>query len=267
MNPFHQHYYEQSSLWNFDYFNDPTERNRIESIGEIIPKDVKTILDVGCGNGSFLNFLQKTNLYERLVGVDFSEEAIKYVKTEKAKGNVATLSFKDNEFDLVTCLEVLEHLTYQDYQKCILEIQRVSKKYTIITAPNMENLEYSQVICPICYCRFNSCFHLRAFDKNILCDLFKDFKLLQIREIGPDRYHYNPFLLRFRTAKKMPLSKTTIICPQCGYHNNKQEILKSKASGNRLFKGLKPLVKYLIKLFFVSKKKRWLLALYERTSR
>jgi len=99
---------------------------------------IESILDVGCGDGFILDYIAKEEQFSRLEGIDISEEII-----EKAKKNYPRLKFftssachmgyKDREFDLVIACEVLEHIT--DYRKALLEISRVSARYSIISVP------------------------------------------------------------------------------------------------------------------------------------
>ena len=154
MKDFKEKYYEQSIFWNQDYLQNPAERERIQETISAIPSDTHSILDVGCGNGAFVNALVSTfpDKFDRITGLDISEEALKYVKSEKIHGAIIDLPFENESFDAVTCLEVLEHLPQEDFRKGILELQRVSRKHIIITVPNAQNLESSSVICPECYC-------------------------------------------------------------------------------------------------------------------
>jgi ubiquinone/menaquinone biosynthesis C-methylase UbiE len=261
MNDFQKKYYEQPSFWNYDYATDPIEKKRIEEIYKIIPKDVKTILDVGCGNGSFLNFLLKTNKYNGLMGVDFSQEALKYVKTEKIGGNISELPFENNSFDLVTCLEVLEHLTEEEFNKGIAEIQRVSKKYIIVTVPNEEDIQNSLVMCPKCYCWFNSYFHLRSFQKQDLEKTFDNFTLFDFKKIGPESkiYKYPPFLLSFYRSWLKPTPLATAICPQCGYKYAKKENLSNDHNHITFSRIVKNIIKSVVPK---ETKSQWIMALY-----
>jgi SAM-dependent methyltransferase len=60
MTSFEKEYYEQPKLWKEDLLNLPSEFLRISTIISLIPSDVRTILDAGCGNGAFLNALPYT---------------------------------------------------------------------------------------------------------------------------------------------------------------------------------------------------------------
>lgn len=68
------------------------------------------ILDVGCGTGANLEMLEK---FGRAEGVDVSDEALEFCRAKglKAhKGLAEKLPFADESFDLVTALDVVEHL-------------------------------------------------------------------------------------------------------------------------------------------------------------
>lgn len=99
----------------------------------------ESILDAGCGEGFTLSLLKQSKLGKKLVGIDFEDDAIKLAhkinpKLDISKASIYELPYKDNNFDLVICSEVMEHLT--DPEIAIKEIIRVSKKYVLISVPN-----------------------------------------------------------------------------------------------------------------------------------
>ena len=122
---FEKVYYEQSELWDDDFLNVPVQRQRMAETIALIPADVQTILDTGCGNGVFVNAL--SSIYQ-VMGLDLSREALKHVRTEKIQGSIGRLPFDTESFDLVTCLEVLEHLPCETFARALTEIERVAKK-------------------------------------------------------------------------------------------------------------------------------------------
>jgi 2-polyprenyl-3-methyl-5-hydroxy-6-metoxy-1,4-benzoquinol methylase len=122
----------------------------------LIPSDVKSILDVGCGEGTFLNMLARLGRANTIVGLDVSEVALRYIRGQKIRANAEKLPFENGSFDLVNCLEVLEHLKQEAFIRAVGEIKRVAKKYIIVSVPNEEPLEYFLVVCPACGCRFNA---------------------------------------------------------------------------------------------------------------
>lgn len=88
------------------------------------------ILDVGCGAGFLCNDLAQKGY--RIKGVDISEESLdvarKYDSTKKVeyiRGDAYELPFDENSFDIVSCLDFLEHV--ERPQDIIHEISRVLK--------------------------------------------------------------------------------------------------------------------------------------------
>lgn len=99
-----------------------------------IPKSSK-IVDIGCGEGILVE--EYRNKSYDIVGVDnfYSSE---YVK----KGDITNLNFKNNSFDLVLCLDVLEHLSYKEQERAIAEIYSILKinGMAIISVPNLAHI-------------------------------------------------------------------------------------------------------------------------------
>jgi SAM-dependent methyltransferase len=83
----------------------------VESICREIGKRTPRILDVGCGTGANLQMLSQFGVAE---GVDVSSEALDFCRARglaKVKqGAAETLPYEDASFDLVTGLDVVEHL-------------------------------------------------------------------------------------------------------------------------------------------------------------
>ncbi len=219
-------YYNQDTFWNKDFLLIERDRIRLQHIVNIIPDDVKSIIDVGCGNGYILNYLNELKKYNRLVGVDFSSNALTFVKTEKYECDITSIPFKDSSFDLVMCNEVLEHLTINEFTSALKHLKRLTKKYIIITVPNNENLEDDLVCCPYCFTWFNQELHLRSFTKEKIKNLFYDFEILKCFEAGPE----NIYILRndisrvFNKYLIKPQPSSYAICPSCGYQNTPSKL-------------------------------------------
>jgi SAM-dependent methyltransferase len=105
-------------------------RRIISSFLEKICRELGTkrprILDVGCGTGANLELLGK---YGEAEGVDVSPEALAFCRArglENVKlGEAERLPYEDNSFDLVTGLDVVEHL--DDDVAGLREMRRVLK--------------------------------------------------------------------------------------------------------------------------------------------
>ena len=100
-------------------------------IRELIPDDVETILDAGCGAGTLMEFLAREGSYS-IEGVDISPEGVRVITEQTGMraqvGDVCNLhQFSDNSFDLVVCSEVTEHLPEPMFEKAMSELFRVSR--------------------------------------------------------------------------------------------------------------------------------------------
>jgi len=95
---------------------------------------VANILDIGCSLGQFT--YQLIPLSSNIIGIDISKEAIlkakkKYSKYKNPKfkiGSLPNLSYSNNKFNLVICLEVLYYLDKYERIKALNEINRILKK-------------------------------------------------------------------------------------------------------------------------------------------
>ena len=99
-----------------------------------VKKSLK-ILNIGCGTGGTIPTLEK---YGAVENVDISPEALKFLMQKGYEGKLIKdhrLPFKDQEFDLVIALDVLEHIN-QD-RLSLDEWKRVLKKggKVFITVP------------------------------------------------------------------------------------------------------------------------------------
>jgi len=104
--------------------------------------DGKTLLDVGCGKGEFLNVAEKKGW--QVYGIEPSRNLANYA-IEKYNLGVKSTSledagFPDSFFDVVTLNMVLEHL--DEPKSTLIEINRVLKNngFLFIEAPNMDSL-------------------------------------------------------------------------------------------------------------------------------
>src|SRR4051795_10941580 len=94
-----------------------------EFVNALAPAD--RALDLGGGDGRVATLIQTT----RLVGADVSQVALDRARKRLPDAELVLvepdepLPFADNEFDLVTCIETLEHM--RDVQLALSEIRRV----------------------------------------------------------------------------------------------------------------------------------------------
>jgi SAM-dependent methyltransferase len=105
------------------------------------------ILDVGCGTGGNFSFLDN---YGQVEGCDYSEEAIRFCLMRGThpvrEASIYELPYEDASFDLVTCLDVIEHLRLD--LPAFRELNRVLKRggFVLATLPMGPQL-YSDFDC------------------------------------------------------------------------------------------------------------------------
>lgn len=114
--------------------------------GDFLPKNRNVkILDLGCGTGQFLYFLEKQG-YKNYYGIDISKQQIQFCKnkiTERVE--VADifefLKDKKNNFDIIVANDVFEHLPKNrliEFSK-LIHISLKNNGILLIKVPNMSN--------------------------------------------------------------------------------------------------------------------------------
>lgn len=180
-----------------------------------IPEDVKTILDVGSGNGVITN--QLVGKYERVCAIDISEEALKYVIAEKVVGSIEQLPFKDNEFDLILISDVLEHLPLPVFKKGIEELKRVARKYILVVTPFQEKLEFGKMTCYQCSCDFHVNLHIQSINKETIINNFTPtFTIKEVGFAGDEWLHIPRYAVSLKSLYNYSNNWVEAVCPQCG---------------------------------------------------
>lgn len=217
-----KNYYNQSFLWDRSLL--PEDLDKLHILNKIIPEDVKTILDVGCGNGAVTNLLPDT--FE-ITGIDFSEEALKHFKHTKVLGDAGKLPFEDASFDMVITMDTLEHIKPDIYKQSLAEIERVSKKYILVICPHNEKLYERQTRCEFCETVFHVHWHLRSIKAKDLLGAFDSFRPEMYSFFG-GKWVYSKNKLFTKLRQVVGDQWTNFhgaVCPMCGteqqYPNNK----------------------------------------------
>jgi SAM-dependent methyltransferase len=148
----------------------------------MIPDGVRTILDVGCGDGAITNRLAQD---WDVTGVDMSAAALAHVETNAVQASGTDLPFADGSVDLVLSTEMLEHLHPEDYRKAISEMRRVTRRYVLVTVPYREDLPFREVRCPRCGWRGHVWGHQRLFTPERLAGDLHGLRPVEIRVFGP----------------------------------------------------------------------------------
>jgi len=111
----------------------------IDKLTEWLEGGRKIILDAGCGEGFYIHYLAKNYpLSLNITGIDSSFESLSLAKKLNPKqnfiqGNIYRIPYKNKSFDLVLCLEVLEHL--EGVGSALTELCRVARRYCLLSIP------------------------------------------------------------------------------------------------------------------------------------
>lgn len=271
MSDFERLYYEEEGFWEGDMLQDEENRKRIEFTSALIPPEVRSICDIGCGNGVFVNYVQQNKKDLAIMAIDRSASALKYVKTDKLLGDIATIPLLTHSYDCVTCLEVIEHLPWGVYEKALEELARVAQEYIIVSVPYLEDLEERHNQCPSCKTIFNFDLHLRRFDDAKMETLMQShgFNCIRIEHMGDALYYRGHHLFRRFFYKEQFKDWRSPICPLCGFAGKNAVATQSKplqaANQESLKSRIIPLLTAIPKLLWPKEKKHyWVIALYKR---
>ena len=100
----------------------------------------KSVLDVGCGEG-VLTYEWAERLGDgRIVGIDLEDPKLREEWDKRRRPNLeyraeeaTSLSFADEEFDVATAIEVLEHVP--EPEATLSEMARVAERHLLVSVP------------------------------------------------------------------------------------------------------------------------------------
>lgn len=104
-----------------------------------LDRDAKSILDVGCGKGDPVRFINRNKTYYT-VGLDIFKPYLEMCRRygthdDYVLCDIKNLPIKNGSFDVALCVEVLEHLDRKDGPLFIKSLEKVARKQVIITTP------------------------------------------------------------------------------------------------------------------------------------
>ena len=193
------------------------KRTVFNLLDKLIPGKNKTVLDIGCGIGNYLEDLYKRG--HKINGIDIAENMLQTSKERLKKyfefpplcrTDIENLPFPDNQFDVVFCVGVLEYL--KSDVKSLEQISRVLKPggFLILTLPNF--LSIKNFLDP--YYFLNKGW--RFFFKKILKKKTKSQKDFQLKDIALNsdftnrRYTLNQIDPIFRNNNLNVVSKLSV---------------------------------------------------------
>ncbi len=163
-----------------------SERRRIQLIAKMVPDTgVRTVLDIGCGNGELSELLARRGM--RVISTDIGFDNIRRASAivnsrldsgrtgspvRFIQGDVYRLPYKNGSFDAVIASEIIEHLEYPP--DAFSEAARVLRPggFFVVSTPYMEKIPYT--LCIHCNKKTPVNAHLHSFDEGVLSGLFSD---------------------------------------------------------------------------------------------
>jgi 2-polyprenyl-3-methyl-5-hydroxy-6-metoxy-1,4-benzoquinol methylase len=99
-----------------------------------------SILDVGCGEGVLTEQWADKLGSGRIVGIDLDDPKLKAEWEARRRPNLeyrvedaTNLSFADDEFDMASAIEVLEHVP--DPERTVAEMARAARRHLLVSVP------------------------------------------------------------------------------------------------------------------------------------
>jgi SAM-dependent methyltransferase len=246
-----------TSFWD-EYGTTSDYAERIVLIQSLIPPRARKLLDIGCGKGDVINVLSANNSGVKIVGVDPFLEAMRFLNVPAVQAVLPHIPFGDRAFDVVICLQVLEHLYAADFFPALVELQRLAQDHVIIGVPYKENLQALQVRCSACGRYSHAYGHMRSFEKDDMANLLPGFiveKLVLAGVIQRSPSRFGTFVEHY-VADRYHVP-TDFVCPYCQHNlpatSNRPAVIRWSAQ--LLNKGLTSLSRLM---------PYWMIVLYRR---
>jgi SAM-dependent methyltransferase len=185
-----------------------------DHLDSIDTKVIKSVLDVGSGEGTITYHIAKRLSGSKVVGIDFSKTGIECSNEAYKLPNLSFVHDEDsihlrNKYDLVTAYEVLEHV--EDWKALLGRMADASNKYLMLSFPTGRMRSFETIVG-----------HFRNFKKGEVEEYLKEkgFKPVQIFYAGFP--FYNPLYRELCNLTKSAGNSFTT-----GKYNWKQKSLAS----------------------------------------
>jgi SAM-dependent methyltransferase len=165
------------------YRQSSSEQTRLRDLLAIVPKGRTSVLDIGCRDGYISRLL--TTHFSSVTALDLVRPAFGVEGVVKVQGDVTSLEFSDDSFDVVLCAEVLEHLPEPLLGRACAEIARVARHEAVIGVPYKQDLRLGRTTCASCGGKNPPWGHVNSFDEDRLRRMFQPLRLVVRTLVGP----------------------------------------------------------------------------------
>lgn len=194
----------------YHYIKKVTIKNKIRIIEKLQPKN-KTLLDIGCGTGSFLGIIQSKGW--NVKGIEPNEKARKAAIEDHSitvLDESELINLPNNSFSVITMWHVMEHVhsikqrTHEIYN--LLE----TGGFAIIAVPNHTSWDakyYSEY-----WAAYDVPRHLSHFSPQTIKELFNESNLKHIKSLPMkfDSYYVSLLSEKYKNSQLQPLKALLI---------------------------------------------------------
>jgi len=177
--------YEDKQAWYYAFVR--------KDIEPLLPARSDRVLEIGCGGGGTLAWLKESGRAQWTAGIELSEEAAALARTRVddvhcGDANALLGNFPKASFDLVLCLDVLEHLV--DPWAALSTIQTLLRPGgRVITS--LPNVRHHSVVLPLLFrgrweyrdAGIMDRTHLRFFSRQGIAALMTQAGLREVRAL------------------------------------------------------------------------------------
>ena len=183
-----------------------TTNSKTDLVRSLTPNQNPTILDIGCGTGTFLSSCQKAGMI--VTGVEPSDKARSAAERKTGTKIEESVSRITGSFDLITLWHVLEHLPDLNEQMDLLTGKLKSEGYLILAVPNHESsdaVHYQEK-----WAAYDVPRHLWHFSQQSMKNLLikNKLRLHQIIPMKMDAYYVSMLSEKYKSGNLGPLQMT-----------------------------------------------------------
>jgi SAM-dependent methyltransferase len=171
-----------------NYRNSTAEIARTRDLLGIVPKNLSSVLDIGARDGHFSRLLAEH--FESVTALDLKLPQFDFDRVRRVRGDVTMLQFPDDNFDVVFCAEVLEHVPA--LHKACSEIARVARHAVLIGVPYRQDTRLGRTTCSHCGKTNPPWGHVNTFDEHKLSSLFPGCRPIKTSFVGSTKDRTNP---------------------------------------------------------------------------